>query len=184
LDYYSVVLNTGIESVSRYYEEVLRTSAPQMKQRSNAPKARSALLFRGIAGDTAQNAFLVTNNRPETIDIQLDMSELVSEDGTSRVQPEALFSPDRCRLGPRAEQVVQCSVRLGSEIPAGVDFRGRILVAGFPELAMDVRLHADRPAEPAPDTPYEQPAATGVRHKPSPKKAEAKSESKNATKPT
>ncbi len=143
LNYYAAVLNTGVETASRFYEQVLVAAAPA--QPPPPAVTRSALLFRAAPGATALNAFLVTNHRHESIDVRFDVSELVSEDGITRVHPEIRFTPAACRLGAGMEQVVQCTMQVPAQLPPGVDYRGRILVAGFPELAMEITLRADQP---------------------------------------
>ncbi len=153
LNYYTVVLNAGVEAARLYYEQVLQPESPAAAP-APASGARSALLFRGEHGDSPSNAFVIANNRSEAIDVSFSLAELVSDDGHSRLKPAVRFDPNGCRLGPNSQQVVQCSVLLSEQLQPGVDYRGQIQVAGFPDMAMRVTVRAEPSARPAtPPTP-------------------------------
>ncbi|MGF1643721.1 MAG: hypothetical protein ACFCUJ_08740 [Thiotrichales bacterium] len=144
LNYYALVLNTGAESVSRFYAQVLVVeSRAKPAQTSAAPRSRTALSFNAAPGAVAVNAFLVTNHRAEAIDVIFGVSELVSDDGTPPLIASVTFTPAQCRIGPRSEQVVQCRVTFPDDIRPGVDYRGQIQVTGFPELAMSMIVRAE-----------------------------------------
>lgn len=144
LSYYTVLLNTGIETTNRYFEQVLRAEGAKAEPPSPQP-APSALLFRGRRGESASNAFLVTNHRDQPIEVDFAVTECVSEDGGTRVRPSARFNPPTCRLAPHSEQVVQCTLDLSDEFEPDQTHRGQIQVTGFPEMAMRISVRVDEP---------------------------------------
>ncbi|MGF1547545.1 MAG: hypothetical protein ACFCUG_09465 [Thiotrichales bacterium] len=166
LNYYALVLNAGVDTLSRFYAQVLvpdKKLEQEPAPATAAQRARSALLFSAGPGETAINAFLVTNHRRETIDVRFEIGELLARDGHTRVTPEIHFTPAQCRIGPQSEQVVQCALSFPVEMPTGVDFRGKIIVAGFPELAMEITVRAEParvdPVMPKDSTPPSPPTA-------------------------
>jgi hypothetical protein len=142
LNYYTVVLNAGVEAAKLYFEQVLQAE-PQASPAAPAGKTQSSLLFRGGFGEVPTNAFVIANNRNEAIDVGFGLAELMSDDGESRLRPAVRFDPERCRLGPNSQQVVHCSMQLSEQFRPGVDYRGQIQVAGFPDMSMSVTARVE-----------------------------------------
>jgi hypothetical protein len=162
VSYYAALANTGVEAMNSYVEQVLgMDSAASRRSAGGAQAAPAGLLFHGERGHNATNAFLVTNNRDEAIDVTFDIGELESADGGVRFKPKATFTPSRCKLPPRAQQVVQCSLQLSRDFAAGQAHSGHIQVVGCPEMAMRISVEVEEPAAGA-----EKKTAAGAQEKP------------------
>jgi hypothetical protein len=146
ISYYAALASTGVEVMNSYVEQVLKPDSAAPQDAGEAARApRSPLLFHGERGHRATNAFLVTNNRDEAIDVTFDVGEVESADGEVRFKPKAEFTPGRCKLAPRAQQVVQCSLQLSKDFAAGQVHGGAIQVAGYPEMAMPISVEVEEP---------------------------------------
>lgn len=148
LTYYRAVIDGGIDAANRYFEQVLGIAVEPGLAKVDRPTP-STLLFRGRHGDMASNAFLVSNHRSEPVEVSFDIAEVASENGESRFRPTATFSPASCRLGPNAEQVVQCTILLCEQFRAGVPYVGQIEVIGFPMMAMRLAVQVDEAGQEA-----------------------------------
>jgi hypothetical protein len=147
LDYYTAVLEAGLDAAKVYFEQVVQAQASGA---AAAPSGtRASLLFHGEAGCPCSNAFLIANNRAEAIEVGFDLPELASADSSSRVQPSIRFEPPSCCLAPGAQQVVTCTLHLTDELRPGVDYRGQIRVLGFPDMSMGVTVRVDAASKPA-----------------------------------
>jgi hypothetical protein len=110
-----------------------------------------------VRGQSASNAFLVTNNRDEAIDVEFDIAEVSSDDGKVAFQPKAKFTPDKCRLAPHTERVIQCTLPLSEKFTAG-RYGGSIAIAGYPEMA--IRIDVEVEDEPGSGAEHGDVAAT------------------------
>jgi hypothetical protein len=146
LNYYTAVLNTGIEAANRFMDQVVLTKASQPS--AQASRQTPALLFNGKHGESPSNAFLVTNNRDEVIQIRCELTEVVSEVSSAKFSAAAKFTPESCQLGPRSEQMIQCSIPLTEQFQEGETYGSQIRVVGFPEMTMKVSIHVDEAGEP------------------------------------
>ena len=133
LRYYTTLADLGLQTINGYITTVLDAQPPAAVTEDNK---RNALVFHGTRGESANNAFMVSNNRNVAIDVAFDIAEVVSSDGKTKFKPQARFTPDKCRLAPHSEQVVQCELPLGGKFKAGEDYEGSIAVVGFPEMSM------------------------------------------------
>ena len=149
LNYYTAVLNTGIETANRFMDQVVlsKPAEPSPQTTRQAP----ALLFHGKHGDAPTNAFVVTNNRDEVIQVRFELTEVVSDDSSMRFSAAAKFTPDACQLAPRSEQMIQCSVPLTEQFQAGETYHSHIRVVGFPEMTIRVSIHVDEGDEAVPE---------------------------------
>ncbi len=168
LNYYTAVLNTGIEASNRFFDQVLQEGqAPSIDNRP--PKSRQALLFRGKRGESPSNAFRVSNNQNESVDVGFTIAEITSEDGKERLQPAARFEPSNPKLQPGSEQVVVCTLQVPDSLRQDTTYRGQIHVTGFPSMAIDIAVQVDD-VEEAPPPANKKPA----RKKTTARKARAK----------
>lgn len=147
LNYYTAVLNTGIETANRFMDQVVLTKAEQPAPQ--AGRQSPALLFHGKHGEAPTNAFVVTNNRDESIQLRFELTEVVSDDSSTRFSAASKFTPDSCQLAPRSEQMIQCSVPLTEQFRSGETYHSQIRVVGFPEWTIRVSIQVDEDAEPA-----------------------------------
>ena len=165
LTYYRAVIDGGIDAANRYFEQVLGIAVEPGLAKVDRPTP-STLLFRGRHGDMASNAFLVSNHRSEPVEVSFDIAEVASENGESRFRPTVTFSPASCRLGPNAEQVVQCTILLSDPFRAGETYVGQIQAVGFPMMAMRVSVRIDAAGrDAAARTPAAKPTAAKPRAK-------------------
>lgn len=146
LNYYTTVLDAGLDAVKVYVEQVLQTQAA--RSASDPSGTRTALLFVGELGHSASNAFLIANNRAEAIEVGFDVPELVSVDGSSRLMPSIRFEPPSCRLAPSSQQVVSCTIELSDALRPEIDYRGQIRVLGFPDMSMSITVRAHARSKP------------------------------------
>ena len=164
MQFYTQVLTVGAEAANRYVEQVLLAgAAPPAAGSTGAPasKAPPVLLFRGKRGDAPSNAFMVSNNQNQSVDVSFDVSDMVSDDKGHRVAPVVHFTPERFELAPNAEQIVQCSIPLSENFTAGQMHHGNIRVVGFPEMTMQISVFVDETAagrQPASAPTGEKPA--------------------------
>ncbi len=142
LEYYSAVSRLGLQALTDFVDRVMQ-SEPGVAGAAGAAGESAALVFHGVRGEDASNAFLVTNNRSEAIDVAFDIAEVRSEDGEVRFKPKARFSPTKCRLAPHARQVVQCSISLTERFAQGQVHRGSIVVDGLPDMAMPFEVEVE-----------------------------------------
>lgn len=152
LSFYTQWLDGAIATSNRFRDQVLHPRPDEKHSESSAyrpprtTQVPAALLFRGERGTSPSNSFLAVNNRDEPIEVSFDVAELVTEDGLTRFRPTASFHPTTCRLEPRAEQAVQCTMKLSDEFVAGKIHRGQIQVVGYPEMAMSVTAQVEEVA--------------------------------------
>jgi len=145
LTYYSALMNTGMESVSRYLDQMIQPGTAPAAARAES-KQPAALLFHGNHGEWPSNAFVVSNSRSEAVDIRLEVTEATADDGSSSFLPKAKFVPDSFRLAPKSEQVVQCSLQLTNHVHAGKSYRAQIRAVGFPEMTVRISIRVDESA--------------------------------------
>lgn len=143
INYYTTIADLGMQTLNGYVEQVLQADEPPL---DDDAATSAPLLFHGVRGQSANNAFLISNNRDEAIDVEFDMAEVVSEDGKERFKPKTKFTPKKCRLAPRSERVVQCSIKLLAPFKAGQCYVGSIAVIGLPEMAMRFEVQVEEPA--------------------------------------
>jgi hypothetical protein len=133
------------------------------------------LLFHGFRGQSASNAFLVTNNRDEAIDVEFDVAQVTGLDDQASFKPKAKFTPEKCRLAAHSNRVIQCTLPLTGEFVAGQRYSGSIAVVGYPEMAMRISVEVEESSQPAAGTsPAAEPRAA---QKPARRRAKKKPKS-------
>lgn len=180
INYYSTLADIGIQTMNSYVDSVMRTmeSTPQRDTGASEP---TSLLFHGIKGQSASNAFVVSNNRDEAIDVAFDITEVVRQDDGERFKPTAKFTPSKCQLPPHSDRVVQCTIPLSSRFGENQSYHGSISVVGFPEMAMRITVQVEEETKPRSTKAGATKAA--ARRKASGKKAASKKTAgKSATK--
>jgi hypothetical protein len=160
-----------------YVDQVLKADAECADGAGPARGARSPLLFHGERGHQASNAFMVSNSHDQAIDVTFAIGELASGDGSVHFEPEARFTPSHCKVPPRGQQVVQCSLSLSADFAAGQAHHGHIQVVGYPEMAMPIRVEVEEAAaganDPQPAKPKQKTSArkaSAVKRKPAAKR--------------
>jgi hypothetical protein len=146
IKYYTTLAEVGMRAMDGYLTSVAQAGEPMSGKREPERSASGALLFHGVQGQTASNAFLISNHRAEAIDVEFDIPEVVSDDGGERFRPKAEFTPKVCKLAPHAERVVQCSLSLSEGFKPGQGYSGSIAVVGLPEMAMRFTVQVEAAA--------------------------------------
>ena len=149
LNYYSALTDVGLRTLNGYVDSVVRTAGTSPQPDAGASGNGNALLFHGIHGQSASNAFLVTNNRDEAIDVEFDIAQVTGKDDQAPFKPKAKFTPDKCRLAAHSNRVIQCTLPLTGEFVAGQRYSGSIAVVGYPEMAMRISVEVEEPSQPA-----------------------------------
>lgn len=160
LNYYSVLLDMSVSFTNRMIDEVLQVSPEGGPIRSAAAPAqaegtRFELGFRGHRGEALAHPFVVENKKEQPVTVSFELTEFISEDGTTRFRAPVEFTPGEFTLEPGAEQVVHCRVPLGADFEPGRRYMALVRVKGFP--GMDIGLivtplpdeaEEEQPAEP------------------------------------
>lgn len=167
INYYSALADIGIQTMNNYADSMIRTLESSPRQTNRGSSEQTALLFHGIKGQSASNAFVVSNNRDEPIDVTFDIAEIVRQDDGERFKPKAKFTPDKCQLPANSDRVVQCSIPLSRRFDENQSYHGLISVVGFPEMAMRITIQVEEDTSP-------KPAKAGAPKQASSKKAAAK----------
>jgi hypothetical protein len=151
LNYYSALADVGLRTLNGYVDSVVRTVGTSPRPGAGAPGngGANALLFHGVRGQSASNAFLVTNNRDEAIDVEFNIAQVTGRDDQAPFKPKAKFTPEKCRLAPHTNRVIQCTMPLTGEFAAGQRYSGSITVVGYPEMAMRISVEVEESSEPA-----------------------------------
>jgi hypothetical protein len=153
LNYYSTLADVGLRTLNGYVDSVVRTVGTSPRPAAAASGAGNALLFHGIRGQSASNAFLVTNNRDEAIDVEFDIAQVTGGADQAPFKPKATFTPEKCRLAPHSNRVVQCTLALTGEFAAGQRYSGSIAVVGYPDMAMRICVEVEESSQPTTGTP-------------------------------
>lgn len=178
IKYYSALADIGIQTMNSYVDSVIRTLESPPKQAETGKGDQSALLFHGTKGESASNAFVVTNNRDEPIDVAFDITEVMRQDGGEQFKPKANFTPGKCQLPPHSDRVVQCTLPLSRRFDANQSYHGSISVVGFPEMAMRIIVQVEE--DTSPKSKKASAAKTAARKKTSSKKAASKKPAKKS----
>ena len=179
LSYYSTLADESMHAINRYYDRVLQPAdlkTPRASTTKPQSETSTVLVFHGMRGESANNAFLVTNHRDEPIEVAFEMSDIVSHDGGTRVNPIATFTPHRYTLASQQNKVIQCAIMLSEDYAQGQIHSGSILVTGFPEMSMRINIQVEEPARHSVSAPSIQ--THPERKKPARKKVSKKVASK------
>lgn len=140
LAHYSDLLNTYAEFTNRILTTVFDAPGPAPDQSAPPPSAaapagtRMELVFSGMTGESVSQSFAVANKKAETIDVAFELTEFVSEDGSTRFRAPVTFVPDVFTLSPGAERVVECRVPLIPAFVHGTRYMAVVRVTDFPAL--------------------------------------------------
>jgi hypothetical protein len=130
---------------------------------AEAPLAHVELRFSGAPGEVASQSFVVANKKADNVDVGFELTEFVSEDGSSRFRAPVAFTPDRFVLAPGAEQIVACRVTIDPVFVPGTRYMALVRIVGFPEIRTALLVVPDAaPAGAGTDAPP-QPAAPAAR---------------------
>jgi hypothetical protein len=142
LNYYTAVLDVGIETATRFFDQFGKSEAPKHHADS------SSLLFHGMQGDWCGNAFRVSNSRNEPVEVRFEVTEAMADNATA-VRPTVKFTPEACLLKPKSEQIVQCALLLSDEFMPGQTYLAQIRAVGFPEMTVKISIQAEESAAPS-----------------------------------
>lgn len=146
ISYYSTLADLGLQTFNGYVDSVVSTMESSESSRAKDPAGggSSGLLFHGISGESASNAFLISNHRDAAIDVKFSLPEIKDPETGKSYKPVAKFTPAKCRLGANAERVIQCTLQLDKQLEANRTYEGSISVDGFPEMAMNIAVEVEK----------------------------------------
>jgi hypothetical protein len=160
LNYYSVLLDMSVGFTNRLIDEVLQVSpepSPPQPAPSPAParRTRFELGFSGQRGETPSSPFIVENKKEHPVNVSFEMSEFISEDGTTKFRVPVEFNPEEFTLDPGAEQVIHCGVPMEADFEVGRRYMALVRVTGFPGMEIGLivtpqpgEAEGEGPAEP------------------------------------
>lgn len=140
LNYYSILLDMSVDFTNRMLDQALQPSAREAPPEPAAPPPPSSggtrfeLNLSGQQGQTVASPFVVENKQAQAADVSFEITEFISEDGTTRFRAPVEFAPERFELEPGTEQVVQCRMSLGAEFVPGRRYMALVRVTGFPGM--------------------------------------------------
>ena len=147
LDYYTSLMNAGLEFSSGIMDTVSKQGAsqPEASPSSEAPAAgakdsgdRTELHFSGKPGSRSTQAFLVANNQGSSVEVSFEISEFISEDGKTKTRVPVSFKPAHFVLAQGEEQVVECTVKMDKSLAAGQQNAALARVIGFPDMMISL----------------------------------------------
>jgi hypothetical protein len=144
LTHYSDLLKSYADFTNRLLSTVFQAPAAAPGASASPPSAAAStaagastpieLTFSGTIGESLSQSFAIANKKAEPIDVAFELTEFVSEEGTSRFRAPVTFVPDVFVLPPGAECVVECRVSLIPAFVPGTRYMAVVRVAGFPAL--------------------------------------------------
>jgi hypothetical protein len=152
LNYYSVLLDLSMGFANRMLDHVLAEPADGAPAAAPPPAAaesrtRFELQFRGQPGDRPSSAFRVENSQDRAAAVSFEITEFISEDGTTRFRVPVEFSPAEFTLEPGTEQVVECTVPLQPEFVPGRRYMALVRVTGFAGMEVGLIVTPEAAAE-------------------------------------
>ncbi len=141
INYFSTMADLSLQSMQNYLSAVLRDGAPSSGRVSG--KNGGSLMFHGMRGEEAVNAFLVSNDQQHAVDVEFSVGEVVGRDSGASIQPAASFTPASCRLEPQSERLVQCSLAMSDDFDAGEVYDGSIAIVGVPDMSMRISVQVE-----------------------------------------
>lgn len=150
-DYYTSLMNAYLEFSENALNASLQGSkdaiTPVVKDEQTVSAATAAkttnidLRFTAKKRSLQKQAFVVANRNSAAVDVSFEISELICEDGKTKAVAPVTFEPDHFVLEPGAERIVECRLKLGKPLKAGLQYVALARVVGFEDLF--VRLIVD-----------------------------------------
>ncbi len=143
LNYYSSLLDMGVDFTNRMFGKAAQPEAPAQSPPSASaaatPTATTSgptfeLEFSGRHGETPSSPFVVANKKAEVAEVSFEISEFASEDGRTRFRSPVEFTPDPFVLQPGAEQIVECRLPIDAKFVPGARYMALVRVTGFPGM--------------------------------------------------
>jgi hypothetical protein len=176
LNYYQALLDLGRSSSERFFEQMLHGSMGSSKQ-SHEPEAPPAdgaaaapskprqvtLELQGAAGQEATASFVIENQRDAPAEISFLVSDFVDAAGGPSFRAPLRLEPPQLSLGPRAEAQVKLRLPLpGDLFTPGHSYVATVVVRGYDELELILRLRLAPAAQPAAEAPPRDETAVGA----------------------
>ena len=141
-DYYSALLNTGINLSEEFDRQVYQTNPrPAAPVQRTSPPARE-LVFTGPIGSTASRAFVISNRTDQPAKVSFELSEFVKNQGSEKVRLDAQLTPSSLELPGHGERTIDCSVPLTEVLTPECEYRAVLRVIGFPDMKIGLLVKA------------------------------------------
>jgi len=144
-DFYLSLMNAAFEFNQQVVEALSKNMGSQGEQgvsegdvkvtaRTTDKPNNIDLHFTAIKGKLQNEAFVVANKKAEDVEVSFEVSELICEDGKTKVPTPVSFKPDHFLLKQGEEQVVECHLKLTKTLAAGLQYIALARVVGFQDL--------------------------------------------------
>jgi hypothetical protein len=147
-DYYTALLNTGMNLSEEFYRQVCQTKPPPAAPVHRPEAPARELVLTGPIGSTASGAFVISNRTNQPVTVSFEISEFVKDHGSEKVRLDTQLTPGSLDLAARSERTVDCSVPLTEALEPECEYRAVLRVIGFPDMTIGLLVKA-RSAGPA-----------------------------------
>lgn len=143
VSHYSRLLTTYADFATRLVTTVISPAAEPPEPGADRapagagrqePLASIELTFAGAPGTTVSQSFVVANRKTVDVEVGFELTEFVSEDGTSRFRAPVHFQPERFLLPAGRETVVECRIAIEPPFVPGTRYMALVRMTGFPEM--------------------------------------------------
>jgi hypothetical protein len=154
-DYYRSLVNAALEFNQHTVEALSENTESQAEQRTSDGDIKISsgttkkpqnmdLHFTAIKGKLQKEGFVVANMKAEDVEVSFEVSELICEDGISKLSTPVSFNPDHFLLRQGEEQVVECRLKLNKPMQAGLQYAALARVVGFQDLFVRMIIDPER----------------------------------------
>lgn len=154
-DYYLSLINAALEFNQHTVEALSENTESQAEQRTSDGDIKISsgttkkpqnmdLHFTAIKGKLQKEGFVVANMKAEDVEVSFEVSELICEDGISKLSTPVSFDPDHFLLRQGEEQVVECRLKLNKPLQAGLQYAALARVVGFQDLFVRMIIDPER----------------------------------------
>ena len=143
-EYYSLLMRAAFDYGQRVAEglacvaPVSTTARPEPLPDST--RAQTELLFGNRTEGVQAQEFVIGNKQDREVPVKFEVSEFVSQNGSSRKHAAVEFEPHEFVLQPGGEQVVRCRIAVGPELVSDEMQVALARVVGFPDMMLRLVL--------------------------------------------
>ncbi len=164
-DYYTALLNTGMNVSQEFYRQVYQTKPPQAAPVPRSVAPARELVFSGPIGSTASRAFVISNRTSQPAKVSFELSEFVRANGSEKLRLDAQLTPSSFNLAGQTERTVDCALPLTKALEPGCEYRAVLRVIGFPDMTIGLLVKAQSAPRVAKAKPRKAAKARGKKRK-------------------
>lgn len=153
LGFYNSLLELNRHYNERFFDHVATDPRAQQPQANRSEPRIVTMDLHAPLGGEARHSFIIENHRQDPIDVSFLVSEFATETGTSQtsesikrhyIRPALQLNPPRFMLRPGEERRVDIRIPLPIDLlHPGEVYAATVVVSGFEELQLRLRLWAD-----------------------------------------